>query len=87
MRVPVDHKVFAAVRNFYAAGLNYKAHIDWANSRGASHKVPAQPDIGYRSTAALIPTGAEIVIPADSPGPVEYEGELVVVINKETKMC
>jgi len=84
-RVPVDQWVFAAVRNFYAAGLNYKAHIEWANSRGASHKVPAQPDIGYRSAAALIPSGAEIVIPADSPGPVEYEGELVAVIKKETK--
>jgi hypothetical protein len=23
-------------RNFYAAGLNYLAHIEWANSRGAS---------------------------------------------------
>ncbi len=29
-REPVDRKVFDAVRNFYAAGLNYKAHIDWA---------------------------------------------------------
>jgi 2-keto-4-pentenoate hydratase/2-oxohepta-3-ene-1,7-dioic acid hydratase in catechol pathway len=84
-RVPVDQKVFAAARNFYAAGLNYKAHIDWANSRGGSHKVPAQPDIGYRSAAALIPNGAEIVIPADSPGPVEYEGELVAVIGKTAK--
>ena len=83
--VSVDQKVFAAVRNFYAAGLNYKAHIDWANSRGASHKVPAQPDIGYRSAAALIATGAEIVIPADSPGPVEYEGELVAVIGKQAR--
>jgi 2-keto-4-pentenoate hydratase/2-oxohepta-3-ene-1,7-dioic acid hydratase in catechol pathway len=84
-RVPVDRKVFDAVRNFYAAGLNYKAHIDWANSRGGSHKVPAAPDIGYRSAAALIPSGAEIVIPADSPGPVEYEGELVAVIKTRTK--
>jgi 2-keto-4-pentenoate hydratase/2-oxohepta-3-ene-1,7-dioic acid hydratase in catechol pathway len=84
-RVPVDQWVFTAVRNFYAAGLNYKAHIDWANSRGASHKVPAQPDIGYRSAAALVPTGAEIVIPADSPGPVEYEGELVAVIGTKTR--
>lgn len=84
-RVPVDRKVFDAVRNFYAAGLNYQAHIDWANSRGASHKTPAAPDIGYRSAAALIPSGAEIVIPADSPGPVEYEGELVAVIGKTAK--
>ena len=83
--IPVERKVFDAVRNFYAAGLNYRAHIDWANSRGASHKVPAQPDIGYRSAAALIPSGAEIVIPADSPGPVEYEGELVAVIKKQAR--
>ena len=68
--------------NFYAAGLNYVAHIEWANSRGASHKVPAQPDIGYRAAAALIGSGHDIVIPADSPGPVEYEGELVAVIGK-----
>jgi 2-keto-4-pentenoate hydratase/2-oxohepta-3-ene-1,7-dioic acid hydratase in catechol pathway len=84
-RVPVDQKVFDAVRNFYAAGLNYQAHIDWANSRGASHKTPAAPDIGYRSAAALFPGGAEIVIPADSPGPVEYEGELVAVIGRTAK--
>ena len=85
MKTPVDRKVFDAVRNFYAAGLNYRAHIDWANSRGASHKVPSQPDIGYRSAAALIPDGAQIVIPADSPGPVEYEGELVAVIKTEAR--
>jgi 2-keto-4-pentenoate hydratase/2-oxohepta-3-ene-1,7-dioic acid hydratase in catechol pathway len=72
-------------RNFYAAGLNYFAHIEWANSRGASHKVPQQPDIGYRSAAALIGSGEDIVIPADSPGPVEYEGELVAVIGKKAK--
>ena len=85
MKTPVDRKVFDAVRNFYAAGLNYQAHIDWANSRGASHKTPAAPDIGYRSAAALIPSGAEIVIPGDSPGPVEYEGELVAVIGTEAR--
>jgi 2-keto-4-pentenoate hydratase/2-oxohepta-3-ene-1,7-dioic acid hydratase in catechol pathway len=71
--------------NFYAAGLNYVAHIEWANSRGASHKIPPQADIGYRSAAALIGSGGDIVIPADSPGPVEYEGELVAVIGVLTK--
>jgi 2-keto-4-pentenoate hydratase/2-oxohepta-3-ene-1,7-dioic acid hydratase in catechol pathway len=71
--------------NFYAAGLNYVAHIEWANSRGGSHKVPPQADIGYRSAAALIGSGEDIVIPADSPGPVEYEGELVAVIGRLTK--
>ena len=71
--------------NFYAAGLNYLAHIEWANSRGGSYKVPQQADIGYRSAAALIGSGEEIVIPADSPGPVEYEGELVAVIGKKAR--
>ena len=62
-------------RTFYAAGLNYRAHIEWANSRGASHNVPAQPDIGYRAASALIGSGHDIVIPKDSTGPVEFEFE------------
>ena len=72
--------------NFYAAGLNFRAHIEWANAQpGHSAKVPTQADIGYRSNNALIGSGAEIVIPADSPGPVHYEGELVAVIGKPAR--
>jgi 2-keto-4-pentenoate hydratase/2-oxohepta-3-ene-1,7-dioic acid hydratase in catechol pathway len=71
--------------NFYAAGLNYRAHIEWANSRGGNYKVPEQADIGYRSNNALIGSGHDIVIPADSKGPVEYEGELVAVIGRLAK--
>ena len=72
--------------NFYAAGLNFRAHIEWANSTlGTSYKVPAQADIGYRSNNALVGSGAEIVIPADSTGPVEFEGELVAVIGKRAR--
>jgi len=72
--------------NFYAAGLNYRAHIEWANAHhGGNYKVPTQADIGYRSNNALIGTGAEIVIPRDSAGPVEFEGELVAVIGSRAK--
>ncbi len=71
--------------NFYAAGLNYRAHIEWANSRGGSYKVPEQADIGYRSNNALIGSGHDIVIPVDSTGAVEYEGELVAVIGREAR--
>jgi 2-keto-4-pentenoate hydratase/2-oxohepta-3-ene-1,7-dioic acid hydratase in catechol pathway len=72
--------------NFYAAGLNFRAHIEWANKHhGTSYKAPAQADIGYRSNSALVGSGADIVIPADSTGPVEYEGELVAVIGKRAK--
>jgi 2-keto-4-pentenoate hydratase/2-oxohepta-3-ene-1,7-dioic acid hydratase in catechol pathway len=76
----------AVPSNFYAAGLNYRAHIEWANQmHRASHKVPEQADIGYRSPNALVGSGADIVIPKDSPGPVEFEGELVAIIGKKAK--
>jgi 2-keto-4-pentenoate hydratase/2-oxohepta-3-ene-1,7-dioic acid hydratase in catechol pathway len=69
--------------NFYAAGLNYRAHIEWANkAHGGNYKVPERADVGYRSNNALIGSGADIVIPRDSSGQVEFEGELVAVIGK-----
>jgi 2-keto-4-pentenoate hydratase/2-oxohepta-3-ene-1,7-dioic acid hydratase in catechol pathway len=85
-RVRVDRKVLDAVRNFYAAGLNFRAHIEWANrEHGGNYKVPVQADIGYRSPNALIASGEDIVIPKDAPGPVEFEGELVAVIGRTAK--
>lgn len=72
--------------NFYAAGINYRAHIQWANEHlGMSLKEPSQADIGYRSANALIGSGADIVIPADSQGPIHFEGELVAVVGKRAK--
>jgi len=85
MNQAVDRQVLDSVRNFYAAGLNFRAHIEWAVSRGGAHKVPTQADIGYRSPCAFILNGEEIVIPKDSPGPVEYEGELVAVIGRKAR--
>jgi 2-keto-4-pentenoate hydratase/2-oxohepta-3-ene-1,7-dioic acid hydratase in catechol pathway len=72
--------------NFYCAGLNYAAHIEWANRRtGGNRKPPEKADIGYRSANALAASGEAIVIPADSPGPVQFEGELVAVIGKRAR--
>ena len=72
--------------NFYAAGLNFRAHIDWAVKRhGMALKVPEQADIGYRSANALIGSGSQVVIPRDSNGPIEFEGELVAVVGKTAK--
>jgi len=72
--------------NFYCAGLNYAAHIEWANKRtGGNRRPPEKADIGYRSPNALIANGEAIVIPAESPGPVEFEGELVAVIGKRAR--
>ena len=72
--------------NFYEAGLNYRAHIEWANrAHGTSYKVPERADIGYRSNNALIGSGEDIVIPRDSSGQVDFEGELVAVIGRHAK--
>jgi 2-keto-4-pentenoate hydratase/2-oxohepta-3-ene-1,7-dioic acid hydratase in catechol pathway len=72
--------------NFYCAGLNYAAHIEWANRRtGGNRKLPEKADIGYRSPNALLASGEAIVIPADSPGPVQFEGELVAVIGRRAR--
>jgi 2-keto-4-pentenoate hydratase/2-oxohepta-3-ene-1,7-dioic acid hydratase in catechol pathway len=72
--------------NFYAAGINFRDHIEWANQHlGTSLKPPTQADIGYRSANALIGSGADIVIPRDSIGPVHFEGELVAVVGKRVK--
>jgi 2-keto-4-pentenoate hydratase/2-oxohepta-3-ene-1,7-dioic acid hydratase in catechol pathway len=72
--------------NFYAAGLNYRAHIEWANqAHGSSYKIPERADIGYRSNNALIGSGEDIVIPRDSSGQVDFEGELVAVIGKRAR--
>ena len=72
--------------NFYAAGVNFRAHVEWAAERlGQPVKVPTQADIGYRSPNALVGSGADIVIPRDSPGPVHFEGELVAVVGRKAK--
>jgi len=72
--------------NFYCEGLNYLDHFNWASERkGVKRSPPAKADIGYRSPNALTATGETIVIPADSQGPVQYEGELVAVVGKTAK--
>ena len=71
---------------FYCAGFNYLAHIEWGNKRkGTNTKPPEKADIGYRSNNALCANGENIVIPADSPGPVQFEGELVAVFGRRTR--
>jgi 2-keto-4-pentenoate hydratase/2-oxohepta-3-ene-1,7-dioic acid hydratase in catechol pathway len=71
---------------FYCAGLNYAAHVAWANARtGKNTQLPEKADVGYRANNALVPTGATMIIPADSPGPLQYEGELVAVIGKTAR--
>ena len=71
---------------FYAAGINYPNHVRTAAAKkGADFKLPTQCDIGYRANNALVAHGDAIVIPSDSEGKVQFEGELVVIIGKQVK--
>lgn len=69
--------------NFYAIGSNYRDHVEsMAKRRGRDPIFYERPRVGYRANSALIPTGADIVKPADSGPRFEYEGELVAVVGK-----
>jgi 2-keto-4-pentenoate hydratase/2-oxohepta-3-ene-1,7-dioic acid hydratase in catechol pathway len=60
-----------------AVGLNYKSHI-------GNQKAPVKPEIFFKPPSALLEPGAAIKIPSEA-SIVHYEGELVVVIGKQTR--
>lgn len=73
-------------RTFYCAGLNYTTHIkEYAAKLGIEADIPKKPDIGYRAVNALIAYKEPVVIPKDATEKVQYEGELVAVIDKKVK--
>jgi len=73
-------------RTFYAAGLNYKTHLrEVAERDGTPLKFPEQGDVGYRAQNAIIAHDEPIIIPHDSGGKLQYEGELVAIIGKKVK--
>ena len=73
-------------KTFYAAGLNYVAHVEeQARLHGREINLPKKADVGYRANNALIAHGETITLPRDVTEKVEYEGELVAVIGKKAK--
>jgi 2-keto-4-pentenoate hydratase/2-oxohepta-3-ene-1,7-dioic acid hydratase in catechol pathway len=68
---------------FYATGRNYAAHLADRVAHGAS--TPESAWASYRASNALVGTGETVIIPADCPDDVEYEGELVAVIGKKSR--
>jgi 2-keto-4-pentenoate hydratase/2-oxohepta-3-ene-1,7-dioic acid hydratase in catechol pathway len=70
----------------YFAGPNFKGHIEaMAKRRGQAPVYPTRPDPHFRSVHALIPSGANIVVPHDSCGRLQPEGQLTVVIGKKAR--
>lgn len=73
---------------FYCVGYNYRAHVRQAQGKGGSPVAEAsRPEVGYRAVSALIGHGQEIVRPADCPGRLEAEGELVAVVGRRLRRC
>ena len=73
-------------QTFYAVGANYVAHAHEANTLlKRNNSVPKKPDVGYRAASALIAHDEPIVIPADSAGVIQFEGELVAVMGRTAK--
>ena len=73
-------------RVLYAAGPNYRGHLEsMAKRRGEPPRYPARPEPKLRSVNAIIATEDEIVVPKESTGAVQPEGQLAVVIGKKAR--
>jgi 2-keto-4-pentenoate hydratase/2-oxohepta-3-ene-1,7-dioic acid hydratase in catechol pathway len=73
-------------RVLYAAGPNYRGHLeDMAKRRGEPPRYPARPEPKLRLVNAIIGTEDDIVVPKESTGAVQPEGQLAVVIGKRAR--
>lgn len=73
-------------RVLYAASPNYRGHLEgMAKRRGEPPRYPARPEPKLRSVNAIIGTEDEIVVPKESTGAVQPEGQLAVVIGKKAR--
>jgi 2-keto-4-pentenoate hydratase/2-oxohepta-3-ene-1,7-dioic acid hydratase in catechol pathway len=67
----------------YAAGPNYRGHLEgMAKRRGEPPRYPGRPEPKLRSPRAIIGPGDSIVVPKESTGAVQPEGQLAVVIGR-----
>ena len=83
-----DVKILAPVipPMLYAAGPNYRGHVEgMANRRGSQPVYPTFPEPNFRSVHAIVETESNIVIPKDCSGAVQPEGQLGVVIGKNAR--
>src|SRR5262249_20237021 len=73
-------------RVLYAAGPNYRGHLEgMARRRGEAPKYPGRPEPKLRSVNAIIATEENIVVPRESTGAVQPEGQLAIVIGKKAR--
>ncbi len=73
-------------RVLYAAGPNYRGHLEgMARRRGEPPHYPSRTEPKLRSVNAIIATEESIVVPRESSGAVQPEGQLAVVIGKKAR--
>src|SRR5262245_63251701 len=73
-------------RVLYAAGPNYRGHLEgMAGRRSEAPKYPSRPEPKLRSVNAIIATEENIVVPGESTGAVQPEGQLAVVLGKKAR--
>ena len=65
--------------NFYAIGLNYKAHAEETNANA-----PSEPIVFNKSIYSIIGPNDDVVIPKDS-NQLDHEVEIALVIGKKGK--
>ncbi len=70
---------------FYATSRNYKKNLQDNIGRSRSMFAAAEAWTGYRAASAITGPDSDIVIPADCPDDVYFQGEVVVVIGKKAK--
>jgi 2-keto-4-pentenoate hydratase/2-oxohepta-3-ene-1,7-dioic acid hydratase in catechol pathway len=66
--------------NLVGIGLNYRGH-----AAEAQMAIPERPLMFLKATTCIIANGETIVLPALTPGEVDYEAELCVVIGKTAR--
>lgn len=70
----------------YAAGPNYRGHAEgMAKRRGSEPSYPSFPEPNFRSVHAIIGTEENIVVPKESSGAVQPEGQLAVVMGRKAR--
>ncbi|MEE6169664.1 MULTISPECIES: fumarylacetoacetate hydrolase family protein [unclassified Mycolicibacterium] len=88
----VDATVLAPVRRpgkILIVGLNYPSHAEEALEAFAAMgrsdiTMPSEPNMQLVAGSATVGTAAQIRLPAMAPNEVDYEGELAVVIGRNT---
>lgn len=70
----------------YVAGPNHRGHIDaMARRRGKEPVYPKYPETNFRSVHALVGSGENVVVPKDSCGRLQPEGQVAVIIGRKAR--